>query len=221
MKLATAEDLSVYVNLRMHRPLKVITPDRKVKSVISAHHDPDLNNKIVFTTDDEQRYPYEDLIYYRPEFDGAVTAVKIYLKDGYKPMAKLAFAFGGIFVFEWDRCDIREIFESGINAYTIFYDERTERPFSDWIKPIDGELYPELTLETAEIGAKYSFLNGWIQVLEIHNYSEEEANERNLMYLDHWLGVDQNGMVHGAAFSDSRVMSTTKNWEMNRESDES
>lgn len=220
MKLATAEDLSVYVNLRMHEPLKVITPDRQVKSVVSAHHDPALNDKIMFTTNDGQVYPYENLIYYRPEFDGAVTAVHILLKDGYKPVARLTFAFGGMYTFEWDRCDIRDIFNKGINAYTIFYDERAVRPFTDWIKPIQGEPYPELTMENAEVGKKYAFCMGWVEVTEIIHMTEEQANQESLMYLDHWRGVDWNGNSQGGAFSDGGKISTTKNWEINEEGDD-
>lgn len=64
---------------------------------------------------------------YTPERDGAITAVHIHLKDGYKPMATLLPAFGGRYLIHWDSVIEREPFLKGINAYTIFFDERAKR----------------------------------------------------------------------------------------------
>ena len=63
---------------------------------------------------------------YTPERDGAITAIRIYLRNGYQPMAILLPAFGGSYHIHWDSVDEREPFLKGINAYTVFYDERTK-----------------------------------------------------------------------------------------------
>lgn len=56
-----------------------------------------------------------------------VYGLRIYLRDGYKPMADLALGEGGrtngeIVTIEWDRLDEREKYV--INAYTFVWDER-------------------------------------------------------------------------------------------------
>ena len=69
-----------------------------------------------------------------------VYAVRIWLKDGYKPMADLAFGDGGrptgeIVTIEWDIITEREKYV--INAYTFIWDERETvktQSFSDYIK---------------------------------------------------------------------------------------
>lgn len=63
---------------------------------------------------------------YTPEKDGAIIAIRIYLKDGYKPMAILIPAFGGSYQIHWDYVDERKPFLKGINAYTIFFDDRAK-----------------------------------------------------------------------------------------------
>ncbi|MCM1224635.1 MAG: hypothetical protein NC548_60330 [Lachnospiraceae bacterium] len=138
MNIKKAEDIKCMVNRAMHTPIKVVTPDMKVHTV-SASCSAAGDNHLQFELDNFEIYNYEDLICYDPMYDGAVTAVRIYLKDHYKPMADLAFAYGGTFTFEWDRCDIREMFMPGITAYTLMYDTRCSRPFTDWIKPKEGE----------------------------------------------------------------------------------
>ena len=68
-----------------------------------------------------------------------VYAVRIWLKDGYKPMADLAFGDGGrptgeIVAIEWDVITEREKYV--INAYTFIWDERETvktRSFSEYI----------------------------------------------------------------------------------------
>lgn len=71
---------------------------------------------------------------YDPEIYGAVVAIHIWLKDGYQPMADLAFAFGGMETIEWDNIDKRAKYQRGINAYTIMYDDRTKLPFEAHIR---------------------------------------------------------------------------------------
>lgn len=56
-----------------------------------------------------------------------VYGMRIYLKDGYKPMADLALGDGGrtngeIVTIEYDRVDEREKYY--INSYTFIWDER-------------------------------------------------------------------------------------------------
>lgn len=68
-----------------------------------------------------------------------VYAVRIYLKDGYKPMADLAFGDGGrpngeTVTIEWDVVSEREKYV--INAYTFVWDEREtvkEKSFREYI----------------------------------------------------------------------------------------
>ena len=51
---------------------------------------------------------------YNPMTHGAIIAVHIYLEDGYKPMAELAFAFGGTETIHWDDVEEREPYLKGI-----------------------------------------------------------------------------------------------------------
>lgn len=71
---------------------------------------------------------------YDPEIYGAVVAIHIWLKNGYQPMADLAFAFGGMKTIEWDNIDARAKYQRGINAYTIMYDDRTKLPFEAHVR---------------------------------------------------------------------------------------
>lgn len=52
---------------------------------------------------------------------------------------------------------------------------------------VDGDYseLPVLEKANAKVGACYQFAGGYIQVTEIIRYTEEEANERGLYYLDH------------------------------------
>lgn len=68
---------------------------------------------------------------YNPMTHGAVTAIRIFNEDGYKPMAELLFAFGGSRIIRWDIAENREEYAAGINAYTLMYDERIHHPFDD------------------------------------------------------------------------------------------
>ena len=70
---------------------------------------------------------------YNPMTHGIVTAIHIYLEDGYKPMAELAFAFGGTEIIHWNNVAEREIYAKGINAYTIMCDDRAEFPFNHYV----------------------------------------------------------------------------------------
>lgn len=69
---------------------------------------------------------------YDPTREGIVVAIRIYYaENGFTPMADLAFAFGGKITIEWDVPAEREVYEAGINAYTLYYDERPKREFKD------------------------------------------------------------------------------------------
>lgn len=71
---------------------------------------------------------------YNPMTHGVVTAIHIYLEDGHKPMAELAFAFGGTEIIHWDSVAERDMYECGINAYTIMYDDRAKLPFENLVR---------------------------------------------------------------------------------------
>lgn len=70
---------------------------------------------------------------YDPRKHGAVVAIRIYFKDDRCPMADLAFAYGGMTTIEWTNPAQREAYMSGINGYTLIYDERPKREFSEWV----------------------------------------------------------------------------------------
>ena len=71
---------------------------------------------------------------YNPIVHGAVRAVRIFFsKDMLDIMAELAFAFGGTETIRWNYVAEREKYMPGITAYTIFFDERTEAKFEDFV----------------------------------------------------------------------------------------
>ena len=70
---------------------------------------------------------------------------------------------------------------------------------------------PVLTKSTAQVGRIYQWPGGWVRLTRIIRLTEQEANKNALLYLDHWEGIDHNGMFQGAAFPDGDKLSTTKN----------
>ena len=73
---------------------------------------------------------------------------------------------------------------------------------------------PALSKQTAHTGNFYAWPGGWLKLTRIYRLTEQEANDRALLYLDHWEGIDHNGMTHGAAFHDGDKLSTTKGWKL-------
>lgn len=71
---------------------------------------------------------------YNSGFNDFVEAIHIWLKDGYKPMADLAFISGGVKTIAWDDIEEREKYSFGINAYTIIYDDRAGQSFESHIR---------------------------------------------------------------------------------------
>lgn len=73
---------------------------------------------------------------YDPSTHGAIVAMRIfYAEDGMTPMAELVFAFGRSEIIQWNLIAEREMYLSGINAYTLVYDERPKREFEEWKHP--------------------------------------------------------------------------------------
>ena len=76
-----------------------------------------------------------------------VYAIRIFLKDGHKPMAELAFGDGGrptgeTEIIHWDDPNERALFN--INSYTYIWDERpvvTDYTFNSWIHWEDYETF--------------------------------------------------------------------------------
>lgn len=64
---------------------------------------------------------------------GAVVAIRIYFEGDRNPMADLILAFGEKVTINWVNPVQREEYASGINGYTLIYDERNKRPFEDWM----------------------------------------------------------------------------------------
>lgn len=59
---------------------------------------------------------------------GVVIVIKI--TNNFKAEIKTAFGFTK--TIDWINIVERKNFESGINGYTLFYDERPKRDFCDW-----------------------------------------------------------------------------------------
>ena len=71
---------------------------------------------------------------YEPMKDGAVVAIRIYFEGDRNPMAQLAFTFGGTATINWVNVEQRKVYESGINGYTLIYDERPKKFFQEWVR---------------------------------------------------------------------------------------
>lgn len=74
------------------------------------------------------------IIEYSPSKYGCIIAIRIYLVDYHIPMADLVFAYDGRYTtIEWANIYHRSKYESGINGYTLIYDERPKKEFKEWI----------------------------------------------------------------------------------------
>ena len=64
-----------------------------------------------------------------------VIAIRIYLGGyaGTTPMADLRMLDGVVETIEWTNTKQREQFKSGINGYTLIYDERPKCDWSEWV----------------------------------------------------------------------------------------
>ncbi len=66
--------------------------------------------------------------------DGAVLAIRIYFAEDRNPMADLILAYGHKKVtIDWVNTEQRAEYMPGITGYTVIYDERDKKPFSEWI----------------------------------------------------------------------------------------
>lgn len=76
----------------------------------------------------------EEITDYTPEKYGIVEAVKIFYGKACWPYATLAFAYGGTVTIDWANVKEREKYSRGINAYTLFIDERVKKKFEDYVR---------------------------------------------------------------------------------------
>ena len=76
----------------------------------------------------------EEITDYTPEKYGIVEAVKIFYGKACWPYATLAFAYGGTVTIDWANVKEREKYSRGINAYTLFIDERVKNKFEDYVR---------------------------------------------------------------------------------------
>ena len=60
-----------------------------------------------------------------------VIAIRIYLDPNATPMADLRMVDGVVETICWTDIKARKQFESGINGYTLIYDERPKRPWEE------------------------------------------------------------------------------------------
>ena len=73
---------------------------------------------------------------------------------------------------------------------------------------------PVLTKANAKEGKFYAHAGGWLKVTRIYRISEAEANEKALLYLDHYEGVTRDGHAIGGALPGGDTLSTTKHWKI-------
>lgn len=83
-------------------------------------------------------FEYNNKIFeYDPHKQGAITAIRIFEDEKeIAPMAELAFAFGGTAIIHYNNPRERYVYEIGINAYTVIFDERTKdyNSFNNFVK---------------------------------------------------------------------------------------
>lgn len=75
----------------------------------------------------------DDIAKYYPDKYGCIIAIRIYLINDHIPMADLVFPDGKYTTIEWINISHRNKYKSGINGYTLVYDERPKRDFKEWI----------------------------------------------------------------------------------------
>lgn len=71
---------------------------------------------------------------------------------------------------------------------------------------------PTLTKQNADRGRCYCFAGGWLRVTRIYRFTEQEADEQCLLYLDHFEGITHDGQTIGGAIPGGDTIPTTKNW---------
>lgn len=62
-----------------------------------------------------------------------VLAIRIYYGLNHTPMADLYMGDGVVETIQWTDVDQRKKFLKRINGYTLIYDERPKREWSEWL----------------------------------------------------------------------------------------
>ena len=88
----------------------------------------------VWTCSESSLELIEETTDYTPEKYGIVEAVKIFYGKACWPYATLAFTYGGTVTINWANVKEREKYSRGINAYTLFIDERVKNKFEDYVR---------------------------------------------------------------------------------------
>jgi len=105
----------------------------------------DVNGNLIYekySTNVVKTYRYDNegnlVDSYDPAIQGAINAIRLYTdySEGYDIKAELAFAFGGSTTISWITPTEREVYEPGINGYTLFFDEREKAPFEKQRRPL-------------------------------------------------------------------------------------
>ena len=73
---------------------------------------------------------------------------------------------------------------------------------------------PILTKENAHVGRCYAFGGSWFRLTRVYRITEQEANERALLYLDHYEGVTRDGHTIGGAIQGGDTLMTTRGWKI-------
>ena len=67
-----------------------------------------------------------------PKKELVIIAIRIYYENGYIPKADIISADGKLETITWTNVEERKILDGRINGYTLIYDERPKRPWSEW-----------------------------------------------------------------------------------------
>lgn len=64
------------------------------------------------------------------------------------------------------------------------------------------------------MGRCYAFAGSWFRLTRVYRLTEQEANEKALLYLDHFEGATRHGETIGGAIPGGDTLQSTKGWEI-------
>ncbi|WP_195484661.1 hypothetical protein [Flavonifractor plautii] len=101
-----------------------------------------------------------------------------------------------------------------ISRLSAAIERNKARPeYQDALKKHLADL-PTLTKENAYVGRCYAFAGSWFRLTRVYRLTEQEANEKALLYLDHFEGATRHGETIGGAIPGGDTLQSTKGWEI-------
>lgn len=101
-----------------------------------------------------------------------------------------------------------------ISRLSAAIDRNKARPeYQDALKKRLAEI-PAITKGNAYVGRCYAFGGSWFRLTRVYRLTEQEANEKALLYLDHFEGVTRDGQTIGGAIPGGDMLETTKGWKI-------